>query len=233
MNLFEQLEFLNEQMDQIDEKIFDAEDRLREEMKDIEKNVTESVEKSMEQMFEEDDLGNSEELERLNSELNVLRYDVNQKIQKVNIFKTKVTYRFEIENIEQFFESNSSFSTHPFYCGAIPWCCTVSVNNQYVNCEFVKYLAFHLVCQNPDKTNWSVATEFELRLVNLKKRTSSFCQNFVYTFKSQTLRCGLNDFISFKKLKHYLGGSNKVEFQIFLKVSQGNKSNESTDSDTD
>lgn len=159
-------------------------------------------------------------IDDLKSDLDKLRDEMKRRISEVNIFKTKTIFRYELDNVKQFFDLNKKCHSDFFFASGMPWGLRLSVNEKMDqrSKEINKYLAIFLNNHNnADYTEWSMNCTVRFRLVNpLPNIYKDRSQRFNCIFTKDYPQFGYSHFISYADLKSGFLNENKIKLEIAL-----------------
>ena len=105
---------------------------------------------------------------------NVIKYGIKSKPEAV--------IKCDLKDIKNFFAKEEKLS-FKFFCQGISFCVRFCVEDTEEDDITVKYLSIFLHCEHDSKDNWSIATKYDLKLLNQKSKMSDKIVNYEYTFK--------------------------------------------------
>lgn len=126
--------------------------------------------------------------------------NISQQISAVDVNRREATFTFQLNDVTDFLNSRKSRGSEFFYCGGMRF--FLNLRNKQIDWE--DYLDVSLVRFNPsDNYTYFMKTEFELRLINVRRRADLVVQA-KYTFaKDKPEAHGKEDFVKTWELKYF------------------------------
>lgn len=142
-----------------------------------------------------------------------LKNELKQEIRSVDITRSEATYKLELNNVTEFFESEGRMHSERFWCRGLMW--SIKVNRKMTS-DRSKQLGIYLHCHNDDPQRWSCKVDYSLILFSRLDKTKDNSVGLTYTFGNRA-SFGCSQFISYRELVDEKNGYIKDD-QIVLGV---------------